>query len=63
MKNINKSLIPNSQIEVMFLRICTDAQMKTFTDHIDAGRINLATAYASGIVFRKFFQLVEREEK
>lgn len=58
----NKPLIPNGQIETMFLRICTDEQMQTYVKHIEQGRINLATAYASNIVTRKFFQLVEKEE-
>lgn len=58
-----KALIPNAQIEQMFLRLCTDEQMKTYVKHIDEGRINLATAYASQLVTKKFFQMIENEER
>jgi len=61
-RNLNKSLIPNSQIEMMFMRICDDMQIETYMEHIENGRINLATAYASMIVTKKFFTLVEKEE-
>lgn len=61
--NKEQTLIPNGQIELMFLRICTDEQMQIFVKHVDEGRINLATAYASNIVYKKFFQLIEKEDK
>lgn len=61
--NIDKALIPNAQIEQMFLRIATDLQMRTYVKHVDEGRINLATAYASKTVTKKFFQLVEKEDR
>lgn len=60
--NKEQTLIPNGQIEVMFLRICTDSQMQIFVGHVDAGRINLATAYASNIVYKRFFQMINKEE-
>lgn len=58
-----KSLIPNGQIEQMFLRICTDEEMNIYINHVDCGRINLATAYASRKVTATFFRLVEDAEK
>lgn len=57
-----KPLIPNGQIEQMFLRICDDAQMNIYVNHVNSGNIALATAYASKTVTRKFFQLVEADE-
>ena len=60
---MDKSLIPNTQIEQMFLRICTDEQMATYINHVDCGRVNLATAYASRLVTKVFFRLVEEDEK
>lgn len=59
---MEKPLIHNAQIEQMFLRICTDEQMDIYVTHVEAGRISLATAYASRIVTQKFFELVEKEE-
>lgn len=58
-----KSLIPNAQIEEMFLRIATDDMMKVYSQHIEAKRINLATAYASRAVTKKFFQMIAKEER
>lgn len=58
-----KSLIPNAQIEEMFLRIADDAMMKVYSKHIEAKRINLATAYASRAVTKKFFAMIEQEDK
>lgn len=60
--NNEKALIPNKQIEDMFLRICTDEQMNTYVSHVDSGRINLATAYASRLVTKKFFDMIRDEE-
>lgn len=57
-----KALIPNQQIEMMFLRICTDEQMQIYVKHVNSHNLALATAYASNIVYKKFFQLVEKEE-
>lgn len=62
-KDMEKALIPNAQIEQMFLRICSDEQMKTYVKHVDEGRINLATAYASKTVTKKFFELVQKDEE
>lgn len=59
---MDKPLIPNGQIETMFLRICTDDQMATYVRHVENHRIALATAYASRLVTKKFFQLIERSE-
>lgn len=59
----DKPLIPNGQIEQMFLRICTDEQMRIYVDHVNSGNIALATAYASRLVTKKFFELVAKEEK
>lgn len=60
---MDKPLIPNAQIEQMFLRIATDEQMQIYVKHVDENRINLATAYASKTVTRKFFEMVQNEEK
>lgn len=46
----------------MFLRICTDEQMNTYVSHVDSGRINLATVYASRLVTKKFFDMIRDEE-
>lgn len=58
-----KALIPNGQIEEMFLRIATDDMMKVYSEHIEAKRINLATAYASNAVKKKFFKMIANEER
>ena len=56
----DESLIPNSQIETMFLRIANDEQMKQYVELCEHGHQSLATAYASNAVFRLFFALVEK---
>lgn len=61
--NRQEALIPNTQIEAMFLRICTDEQMQKYTDLIDKGHISLATAYASNLVYKTFYYLVDQWEK
>lgn len=61
-KDMEKALIPNAQIEQMFLRIADDEQVKAFVSHVDNNRINLATAYASKTVTKKFFEMIEKEE-
>lgn len=58
-----ESLIPNSQIEIMFMRVCNDSQMKNYTDLIEKGHVSLATAYASNMVYKVFYALVENLEK
>ena len=57
-----KPLIPNSLVETMFLRICTDEEMQIYVKHVEAKQIGLATAYASRIVTTAFFSLVEEAE-
>ena len=59
----NKALIPNAQIEGMFFRIATDEQVATYIRLAEAGRINLATAYASQRVHKKFMQMIAKEGK
>lgn len=58
----NESLIPNTQIESMFLRVANDHQMEKYTNLIEKGHISLATAYASNTVNKIFYALVERFE-
>ena len=58
-----ESLIPNSQIETMFLRISDDEQMQQYVKLVEAGHQSLATAYASNTVYRLFFKLVEKYEQ
>lgn len=60
---IDKPLIPNGQLETMFLRICTDDQMGVYVNFVNEGNIALATAYVSKIVTRKFFKMVEDLDK
>jgi len=60
---MDKTLIPNGQIEQMFLRICTDEQMVIFVNHFNSGNIALATAYASRIVTKRFFSMIEEQEE
>lgn len=55
----NESSIPNSQIESMFMRVCTDEQMTKYMELIDKGHMPLATAYASNVVYKIFYYLVE----
>jgi len=57
-----ESLIPNTQIESMFMRICTDDQMTKYTGLVEKGHISLATAYASNMVYKLFYKLVEKFE-
>lgn len=49
-----KSLIPNSQLEQMFLLICTDSQMQEYTKLIENGHVAIASAYASHRVNKTF---------
>lgn len=56
--NTEKPLIPNGQIEQMFLRIANDDQMGVYVTHVNSGNIALATAYASQMVTRVFMKLV-----
>ena len=60
---MDKALIPNGLIEQMFLRMCNDDQMNIYVNHVNSGNIALATAYASKLVARKFFLMIENEEK
>ena len=57
-----EALIPNAQLEEMFLRVCTDDQMRQYTQLVDSGYISLATAYASRLVHRLFFEMIEERE-
>lgn len=59
----NESMIPNTQIESMFLRICDDEQMHKYTDLVEKGHISLATAYASNLVYKVFYLLIDQSEK
>lgn len=58
-----ESLIPNTQIESMFMRVCKDEEMKEYVKLVDEGHISLATAYASNKVYKIFYNLVEEFEK
>lgn len=58
----DESLIPNTQIESMFLRICTDDQIKQYTKLIDDGHVSLATAYASNTVYKTFYLMIDYME-
>lgn len=53
-KEVNQSLIPNTQLEQMFLSICDDSQMEEYTRLIEKGLIHTASAYASQRVLRTF---------
>jgi len=53
------SLIPNTQIESMFMRICSDEEMAQYLKLVEQGHISLATAYASNSVYKLFYKLVE----
>lgn len=59
----DESLIPNSQIETMFLRIANEDQIKIYIEHCEHGRQSLATAYASNLIYKLFFALVDLYEK
>lgn len=50
----DKSLIPNTQLEQMFMSICTDEQMQEYQKLIQKGLIHTASAYASHKVQRTF---------
>lgn len=58
-----ESLIPNTQIETMFMRICDDEEMKKYMELIEKGHISLATAYASNKVSKVFYMLVDQFDK
>lgn len=49
-----ESLIPNSQLEQMFMSICTDEQMQEYTRLVEKGLTHTASAYASHKVQRTF---------
>lgn len=49
-----QSLIPNAQLEQMFLSICTDEQMTEYNKLVDKRLIHTATAYASHKVQKTF---------
>lgn len=50
-------VIPNKQIEEMFFKIATGAQVAKYVHLPNTG---LATAYASDIVYRKFMEAVSK---
>lgn len=53
-KEVEQSLLPNKQLEVMFLSIADDEQMQEFNKLIEKGLTHTATAYASHRVMRTF---------
>lgn len=53
----NDSLIPNKQLEQMFMSICTDSQMQYFTKAAQSEDPTIragASAYASRVVYKTF---------
>jgi hypothetical protein len=60
--NDDKPLIPNTILEAMFLRIANDDQTLKYTNLCDQGHISLATAYASNMLNKVFYKLVEKYE-
>lgn len=62
-KTKNDSLIPNSQIEEMFLRVANDEEVRRYMNLINSNFIALATSYASSKITRVFFQLVDDYER
>jgi len=60
--NQNKALIPNKQIEEMFLRMSNDEEVQRYIALIEQGFMPLATAYASNKVTKKFFEMIEKQE-
>ena len=60
--NMNKALIPNKQIEEMFLRMSNDEEVQKYMALIKQGFMPLATAYASNKVTKKFFEMIEKQE-
>ena len=56
----NTSLIKNTLLEAMFLRIATDKTIAVYLDYINAGNRGLATAYASKKVYNLFMRLVDK---
>ncbi len=57
--NIDQPAIPNTLLETMFLRIATDETMGQYSKYTTSGNLGLATAYASRIVYKTFFHLIE----
>lgn len=57
----DKSLIKNTLIEEMFLRVAEDEQVNTYVTIAGESKAR-ATAYASKFVYRKFMQLIKWEE-
>jgi hypothetical protein len=59
-----EALIPNKQLEEMFLRICDDDQMQEYIKLAkEKGMAHTATAYASHRVKKVFNFLVEHYER
>ncbi len=55
--------IYNTLIEEMFFRATDDDdKIATYLRLVDAGRIGLATAYASKEVHKKFMKMIEKHE-
>ena len=57
-----KTLIPNRQIELMFFRIASDAEVGKYIELAEQGLRHTATAYASNKVYRLFMELVDLAE-
>ena len=57
-----KTLIPNRQIELMFFRIASDAEVGKYIELAEQGLRHTATAYASNKVYRLFIELVDLAE-
>lgn len=60
---MEESLIPNTQIEAMFMRVCSDDQMSKYVSLVEREHISLATAYASNIINTLWYPLVKFYEE
>lgn len=57
-----KTLIPNRQIELMFFRVASDAEVSKYIQLAEQGLRHTASAYASNKVYRLFMELVDLAE-
>ncbi len=57
-----KTLIPNKQIELMFFRIASDAEVQKYVELAEGGLRHTASAYASNKVYHLFMDLVDLAE-
>ena len=54
--------IPNSKVELMFLRVANPEQINKYNRFLNDKNTGLATAYCTEIVYNLFISLIDEQE-